>query len=333
MKIFVVSADDRQRIDGSISSNILNYFPERVTSLAEADVALVVVSFFNEFKFSTKLWSISEARKPWVMLDFTEVEWCYFDEMDESHLFGRNTASCRWFSPAWHPLDEWAKNWPPCLYLKRELLKQDCSDTVQPVEWPCYMDERPLQSEDEFNSRKSEIFFSWGFSNPSRPRLMGNIFHGMNTHGLGLITHPDQYEGYFRGNEHARTWMAFFTPHWVRQPIADLRWYQERAKITVSLPGCGKKCFRSTEAPVSSIMALHKDDLAWSYDWIDGENCIRIRPEHEFEDLNEATKRSDLYEIYKKSQETIAKYRPGPYVRDYLIPLISEKLPTLQTKE
>ncbi len=330
MNFFIQSADDKMRIDGSIQSNILDHFHYIVSSPAKADVCLVPISFFHDYKFNPRLWDISD--KPWVMIDFLEYEWCYFNEKNETHLFGKNTNDCRWLNPNWEPLDEWVRNHPPILYFKRELLEKDASDTVKPVEWPAYLPDMPMQSEEEFNNRPLEVFSNWGFSHPSRPTLHSKIFEGMN-HGIGVISEASQFEPYLRDHPHARTWMSVFCPWFSRVPIADLSFYQRRAKLTVALHGCGKKCFRHSEAPVESIMALQEDRLAWSFPWVHGENCIRLRNGHEFEDLNEATKRDDLYRIYRSSQETIARYRGGAYVRDYLLPLIQSKLPQVEEKK
>lgn len=326
MRVFIQSPDDRGRIDGSVQSNILDHFPEKGSSVHDADVVIVPIAFFSDYKFNPKLWTISEIGRPWVLIDFLEYEWCYFNEKTDTHLFGKNTEDCRWLNPNWYPFDEWVRNHPPILYFKRELLAKDASDTVKPIEWACYLPDSPIQSEEEFNKRRLEVYFNWGYSNPSRPKLHGDIFHGMNTNGLGVISENSQFELFFKEHPHARAWMSVFCPWYSRLPMGDVLFYQRNAKISVSLPGAGRKCFRSTEAPQETIMAMQADDLAWSRAWLDGINCIRLRPGHEFEDLERATKRDDLYEIYRKSQETIAQYRTPFYTRDYVAPLIEGAL-------
>jgi hypothetical protein len=328
MKVFFQSADDKSRIDGSIQCNLLNHFPEIVTSLAAADLVILPISFFHDYKFNPKIYDIAEAGKPYVFMDWLEYEWCYFNEKNETHLFGKNTLDCRWLNPNWHPLHEWMRNHPPLVYFKRELLANDVSDTVKPIEWQCYLADMPMQSEDEFNARPLEVFFNWGFSNPMRPTLHSKIFEAMN-HGIGVISEASQFEPFIRDHPHARAWMTVFAPWFSRVSITDLLFYQRRAKLSVSLPGCGVKCFRHAESPCESIMALPEDDLAWGIPWVHEDNCIRLRPDRVFEDLNAATKRGDLYQIYKRSQETIARYRGPAYVRDYLLPIIEAHLPNL----
>ncbi len=329
MKVFIQSPDDKGRIDGSISCNLLNHFPEIVTSLAACDLAIVPISFFHDYKFNPKLYDISQTKKPYVFMDWLEYEWCYFNEKNDTHLFGVNTADCRWLNPNWHPLDEWMRNHPPLVYFKRELLAKDVSDTVKPIEWPCYLPDMPMQSEDEFNKRPLEVFYNWGHSNPMRPTLMSEIYAAMNN-GIGVISEASQFEPFIRDHPHARTFMAVHAPWYSRVPISDLLYFQRRAKLSVALPGCGIKCFRHSESPCESIMALPDDKLAWGIPWTQGDNCIRLRPDHLFEDLDAATKRPDLFEIYKNSQASIARLRGPAYVRDYLLPIIEAKLPTVE---
>lgn len=317
-----MSPDAAARVDGTIQAHLLSGFQNVSSSPHDCDVILVPISTFADYRFNPKLRDI---KKPWVLLDFLEYEWCFDMQNHCTHLFGLNTRECRWLSPAWWDLCDFVRDNPPALYLKRELLAQDVSDTVKPVDWPCSLGELPLQTEDAFNSRSIEVFHCFGFSHPSRPRLHSDIFRAMTTHGIGVISELDHFQGYFQ-NPSARTWASIYSPWYARKPIHDILWFQERSKMSVSLPGCGKKCFRMAEAPVHTIMALPWDDLAWSYEWADGENCIRLDSTHLFDDLDEATKRADLFKIYVRSQETIALYRTEAYAANYLTPLIAARL-------
>ncbi len=320
MKIFIESADSQLRVDGSVRCNLLNYF-NHATSQTDADICVVPVSFFHDFKFNVRLLDITI---PVVVLDMLEYEWCYFDETNETHLFGKNTADCRWLNPHWLPLDDWLRNNPPLMYFKRELLKKDETDTVKPCEWLAYLPDAPFDSEDDFNKRPIEVFYNFGFSHPNRMILYGDIFSkGVINHGLGIISEASQYDGYFK-NPAARTWVANFCPWFSRVGIADIVWWQKRAKITPSLFGCGRKCFRHGEV-VDSIMAKQIDDLAWSFPWTE-ENSILLRPGHEFEDLESATHRTDLYSIYKAGHANVDRYRGKRYVNEYMMPAIEGAL-------
>ena len=117
-----------------------------------------------------------------------------------------------------------------------------------------------------------------------------------------------------------------FTPHYARKHYSEVIKVQQMSKISVSLPGCGIKCFRSNESNVGSIMALVEDNLAWTYPYEHGVNCIRIRRDNLFDDLVDATHRTDLHEIYVRSQHTADKYRPQRYVKEYMVPLVRSRI-------
>lgn len=320
MRTHVMSPDMQGRIDGTVAANLLSGFPDQSSSRHDCDVILVPFSFMSDFKFNPLLKDIS---KPWVALDFLEYEWnC---DMMSTHFVGLNTRDCRWLRPEWWEFDDFAKAHPPIAYFKRELRALDAGVDVYPIEWPCYVPPTIEILENDFNSRRIEVFNSWGFSHPSRPRLHADIFRSMTTHGIGVISEHDQYEGYFKGPCH-RTWATIFSPWYARRPITDILWYQERSKISVSLPGCGNKCFRHAEAPVGAIMAATQDDLAWSFPWIHERNCIRLRRGHEFTDLEAATRREDLYAIFLRGLENIDRYRTKRYVNEYLVKTIASHL-------
>ena len=101
---------------------------------------------------------------------------------------------------------------------------------------------------------------------------------------------------------------------------------QAQSKISVSMPGSGVKCFRSTESPVNAVPAMMEDDMAWSYPWLHGVNCVRLDRMNLFGDLFNATQREDLHAIYIGAQETIELYRSRRYVAEYIIPNIQARL-------
>ena len=323
MRIFIQSPDGAKQIDGSVNDNLLKHLPNRVGSRYEADVVVIPISMYHNYTFNDELVHITQ---PIAIIDFIEYEWNYWSETSDTHLLGKNTHSCRWLAKdSWYQFDNWVASKRVVMYLKRELAKKDVTDNVKPIEWACYLPGGHLHSKDEFNSRRMEVFNCWGYSNPARADLHADIFKGINTHGLGVIAQFDHYDTYF-AHERARAWMSVYAPHWSRRNILDNMRFQENAKLTVSLPGAGQKCFRSTEAPVSSIMAMQQDDLAWSYDWTHGVNCIRFNKGNAFPELEAATHRDDLYDIYMGSLETVDKYRSQRYANEYVYPLIKNAL-------
>lgn len=318
-----MSGDAQGRIDGTIKAHLLSGFPDVSSSPHDCDVIVVPVSTFADYRFNPKLRDI---KKPWVLLDYTELEWNYFDLGNTTLLFGQNAKECRWLNPHWHPLHDFVREHPPIVHFKRELLEEDECDNIFPIDWPCALEVPAPQTEQEFEERPIEVFNCFGYSHPARPLLHADIFRGIVEHGLGVISEAGHFNDYFKSPS-ARTWVSIFAPHYARIPIATIQWYQERSKLSVSLPGCGRKCFRMAESPVGSIMALRHDGMAYSYAWEEGRNCIRLNSGDDFFDLDMAIRhRGSMYEIYLASQETIRKYQTKTYVQDYVTKIIADRL-------
>lgn len=319
MRVYIVAPDASGRTDGALETMLLNHFPV-VAQQEESDAVIVPLARMNDYQFNPDLRAI---RKPCIILDYWEAEWCFFEQRDSSLIFGKNgRENEKWLDAELLKLDDWLSENPPLLYLKRELLAKDCVGNVHPIDWPCALPIPEPQSEAEFNARPIEVFHCWGYSHPSRPRLHGQIFEAMGTKGIDVsdVLSP-------QASEHGkRKWVSIYQPYWCRRPIAEVMAVQQQSKLSVSLPGAGQKCFRSAESPVGSIMALRYDDLAWSYPWNDMENCIRMIPDEEFKCLEAMARYPQLYEIYLASQETIRKYQSKTYIENYIQPLIAAAL-------
>jgi hypothetical protein len=176
-----------------------------------------------------------------------------------------------------------------------------------------------VESRDIFNSRPIEVFFNWGYSHPIRQRMHGRIFSSavhLNAHVVDSWT--QQLE--------ARTWATIHTPHYERKPLSEVMRWQQRSKVSISLPGAGVKCFRSAEAPVGAAVAMLEDDLAWSFPWIDSVNCIRIDKDCHITRLAGIIREGDVYDIYRQGQDNIARYEQHRYANEYVIPEIAKRL-------
>lgn len=322
MRVHFMSGDAQGRIDGTIKAHLLSGFPDVSSSPHDCDVIVVPVSTFPDYRFNPKLRDI---RKQYVLVDYLEYEHNYFERAGTTHLFGKNTRECQWLNPHWHELCDFVRDNPPVLYLKRELMAHEVMDHVKPICWPSRLEIPMLDGKDEYNARPIEAAMVWGWSNPIRPKLHGQMFAAMETHGIGIISDIEHYHGYFQ-SPCARTWAAIFAPHYGRKPMTSIEWLQQRSKMSLSMPGCGVKAFRDSEACVGTLMVLRDDPLARSIPWTHGENCIRLRVGHEFEDLDAATKRDDLYALYAACQNTARKYCTREYVSGYVQPLIEARL-------
>lgn len=318
MKFFIHSPDKNGFVDGCLQHMVLDGFPNLVSSEAEADVCLVPVSRHAGFEFG------SLPSKKYAILDFLEYEWRAVNDVRYSHFLGENTAEFeRWLSPEWLRLCESVSGNKPIAYFKRELHASDLFiPTVHPIDWPCMQEIPPVQSEEEYNARPIDVLFWWGYSHPSRPKLHADIFEGMADYGIEVFDNHEVWGAI----DTRKAWLSLYLPWYKRVPAATLMALQRQAKITVSMPGAGVKCFRTTgEASVNSVMALPYDDLAWSFPWEHNGNCIRLS-DLVFSDLISTSRRNDLYPIYLNGVKATRRYIRDAYIRDYVLPKIEESI-------
>ncbi len=224
-------------------------------------------------------------------------------------------------------LDAFVRDHKPAVYFKRELLERERSEWLQPVEFPCYLPTWPAQSKEDFDKRAIEVFMSWGLSHGCRQALHGEMFMKALENGITMISAWDQFDKFDYAN-HKRVWSSIHSPHITRVDISTVVHNQSRAKISLSLPGNGMRCFRDNEAPVNAVMACWSDDIARSYNWVYGENCIRLHRTQMYDELLMWTDRfsDSLHDIYLNGLETVDKYRSANYVNNYLTPIIQSAL-------
>lgn len=315
MKLYIQSFDAEWDVNPMVRDGILNHLP-LTDAMGLADAVIVVVCYKANYRFNVALQGIN---KPVILMDFTEFGW---DAGTNKNVLGGGgyfTQFGHLNSDEWKKLDRWAQDHPVILHFKRELFHKDRTPRLIPIEFPCVIPARPVQSKGEFDARSIEVFNCWGLSHPARQWLHGDIFRNAHAKGINVI---DAWSHRIEG----RAWASIHTPHYDRRQIGEVMDWNHRAKISVSLPGAGVKCFRSAEAPVGSIMAMWRDELAWSIPWIHCRDCITLTPGCEFEELQVASKLHGLYDIYRNGQETIDSYRSTRYVREYVKPAIESAL-------
>lgn len=323
MRVFIQSPDARSRIDGTIRQNLLSYF-ECVRDQREADIVVIPVSFYSDFEFNDQLHRIN---KPIVIIDALEYGTSWKPGID-THVLGRNSANFANVSGSqWMRLDAFVRDHRPKVYFKRELLEREKSDWLRPVEFPCCIPAWPAQSKVDFDKRGIEVFMSWGLSHACRQALHGEMFSKALGNGITMISAWDQFNGFDYAN-HKRVWASIHSPHFTRVDISTVLHHQSKAKISLSLPGNGFRCFRDTEAPVNAVMACWNDGIARSYPWIHLDNCLRLRPNQEYIDLLDLIEghTDELHRIYLSGMETVDRYRSQNYVNNYLTPIIQSKL-------
>lgn len=325
MRFFPISPDAHGKVDGTVQANLLNHLPKS-HGVHDADILVVPISHFEDYQFRRDLPAII-GNKRWVLMDFCELglEWP-FDGTVDSHVFGRNNLEFpRVSTKEWMLLNAFVQSNPPLVYFKRELLAREHSDRLVPIEFPAYLPVPALQSKPEFDSRPVEAFHFWGLSHASRPRLHGDIFRHAYGKGYEVLSEWGHWTGFF-SDPRKRVWASIHAPHFARVGTDHLQHYLHRSKITVSLPGAGYHCFRDTESLIGSIPAYWHSAVGWSYPFQHGVNCIELRPEREWEDLYEATQRTDLYDIYVESQKAAEFYYGPNFIQRHIIPSIEKRI-------
>lgn len=306
--------------DGTVARQITNHMGLTFDS---PDAYVVPVAYRPDFKFSG---SEFLSRKPYILLDFLEFGW---NAGDQENRIGHGIDR-PWFahmdSCEWGNLDGFVRDNPPALTFKRELFERDRSDTLVPIEWLCDHVIPPIVSKEQFDSRPFDVFYNWGYSNPSRVHLHAEIFRAMADRGIDVLSEFRQLESYPISDQHR--WVSIFSPWWMRTHLQAVLDFQQKSKVSVAMPGAGIKTFRDSEAPIGAIMAKPDDNLAWSYPWIHQQNCIRMEEGRHFDDIRTTLNYAliNLYDIYVEGQRNLANYQCETYVKNYILPKIEAVL-------
>lgn len=276
----------------------------------KSEIPLVPITRLENFQFNTDLLNLDR----YIILNFCEFDWNF--EWDTTPVFGKNVHSFRekFIGDEWSRLIEFVDNRSPILTFQRELLKKDVRENILPIEFPAFNEIPEIESKEKFNSRPLELFYNWGLSNPMRPKLQGDIWHGMSKYGYALcdnLSHPtfDNFLNYEKG----RRWLSVNSQWHSRYKIADILKINGMSKLSVSLFGSGRKCFRNTEASVNSLMVMPEDNFAWTYEWVDGYNCIKFKSDDYVEELNRYSQ-EDHYISYVYGVNTCKKYYLPNYI-------------------
>lgn len=277
----------------------------------KSDLPIVLVSRPNQYKFNEGLLSLTD----YCLIDCCEYGWNV--DFENTHIFGKNTNEFANFfvGEEWKRFDDFVANNPPKIYFKRELLKKDAVDNIRPIEYAAWFEPPAIQTKAEFDARPLEVMFSWGYSSEYRRQLHGRIWTEAHKYGYMVCDNLYYLDGFLKHESNPKKWLTLNVPHFSRHPMQEVLQVQGLSKISISHFGAGKKCFRSAESPLNSVMAMPFEDYAWSFEWVSMVNCIRFGiNKDEIGKLNSLTDRYYLYEIYVNGVETCRKY----YLPNYL---------------
>lgn len=295
----IIVADAQGRTDGSAYQMLQGL---------DSPLPIVLVAWTEDFKFNEELFGV----KDYILCCFCEYGHDFDLNESGTHVWGQNSEKFpRYYNGDWVKFDNWVRNNPPKIVFKRELLAKNVTRGTFPIEYPCLIEPQHIYSKEDFNAKPINLFHYWGRSNESRIRMQGEIWlHAFNK-GFQVCDNIYYVDNYLK-EEKGEKWVSLWIPHWARIDINQLMFINSFSKLSLSLPGAGFKCFRTGEVPVNSVMVMHKNDFAFTYDW-DETNCILVELGKEIEGIEAALKRDDLYDIYLRGVENIDKYRIGNY--------------------
>lgn len=285
------------------------------------DIPIALVSRSEDLCFNEEILALKGCK--WLLVDYVELGWEW--NMETSHHFGQNLSSFpEVFRSGWDRLEEFMKETPPILTFQRELLKSEVTDKLLPISYPCFIPPVHIQTKEEFDNRLFEVLYTFGISNEYRKELHGEIWKQSGKYGYSVMDNLftiNQFLSHEKGN---RKWGSVHIPHYARSPIETITDLNGHSKISVSLSGAGKSCFRHSESPVNSVMLMTDTELAWSHKWEHDKTCLMCEEGKEIETAIEALKNPNLYEIYKAGVEHLDKYRIERYCKEYIEPLINK---------
>jgi len=192
--------------------------------------------------------------------------------------------------------------------------------SIYPIDFYNHLTWPTLDSFDEFQARPIDILMTYGLSHPMRPAVHASLLAACHDYGWTFITKPEHML-----KEEPPFVVLLHTPHYDRLPMDELMLLQSQAKITISLPGAGTKCFRHSEAPINSVMAMPKDNLAWQAGW-DGSNSIQVESTPEKWPLAlkvEIDHPQNLYQLYLNGTKRAMEIKPDKVWNEYLKPIIT----------
>ena len=278
-------------------------------------IPVVIVSWVEDFVFNEDLLNI----KDYVLICFCE--YGYDFKIVDTHVWGTGNAPERYRSEEWDKFDNWVKENPFKVFFKRELLQKDVTDKIKPIEYPSIVNHSfPTQTKEEFNNRPIQAFQYWGRSNEHRLRIHSEIWLYGYTNGIQPCDNIFYIEKYLQ-EEKGEKWVTLWIPHYYRVDVSNLLNINFLSKLSLSWEGAGTKCFRSAEAPLNSIMVMHKNNMAWTHSW-DESNCILVDNGKEIEGIVEALKRDDLHDVYLRGVENAKRYQIEEY-SNHLVSIIN----------
>lgn len=296
MKVYLSSIETKHNLNFAFLQPF-GRFVERV-SIEECEYIFLILTNYWDWEIDpAEFEKLQKSSKPIVVFDYWEIGWDKDASglpFPELNLFHDRVVA----------------------YFKREL-KQNDTRGWHPIDFYNNWEWRIPYTLEQFNARPIEILMIWGLSNPIRPAVHGTLMAACHENGWTYVGHESHIK-----HESGKKVVLLHKPHYDRLPETDMYRLQSMAKITISLPGAGIKCFRHLESPLNSVMAMPVNNLVWQAGW-DQTNSIQVDGEWPHTLKQELDNPEALYQKYLSGTKRAHECKPENVWKTHILPLLS----------
>lgn len=311
----IVSSDKQGRID-PVWFNFLKH--------VDSKYPIVPITKIEGFEFNEDLYKLDA----WILVCGCEYGWNFPLEKTGTHIWGQ---SFKHFGFGvndleWVKFDEFVAEKPPLLVFKRELVEGFQPENYFPINYPCWHEIPEVQSNAQFDNREFQCNFIWGLSHEYRKTLHGQIWQRAGEFGYVVCDNIDkkQKDLFLEHENNPKKWVAANIPWYSRKEMSEIIELNGQSKISISINGAGRHCFRDSESPINSVMYRWEDKIKFSYPWVSHINCIKSKQGEEIETIVTALAGDNLYSVYCEGVENCKKYFLPTYIKNYIEPIINE---------
>lgn len=327
MKFYITSLDLNGKIDNCIRDQIMSQL-DHADNIDNADYVALCVTYFDDWEFYLNEFQKIK-HKPFVIFDF--IEYGHNSSIFD-HIISINTDKYKYkfLNKDYLILDEKLKEVNIKCYFKRELGKNhiiNANFPIKPIDYlSLYLSDYEIESEEKYYKRPIDIFFTWGWSSPSRPLLHGCFYQMAEELNYSIVSDHSHLYKEKKFNIDKPLVYSAYTPHHSRMHMSEILALQGLSKISISLNGAGVKCYRHSESPINSLMALQENDLKWNYEWDDSNSIILpnlkskniIDADASVRKLIEEIKSNNLYDRYVRCVKNNKLYNQKKYIYELL---------------
>ncbi len=272
------------------------YFTQ--TPLDQAEYVFVVLENKPDWSLDEAMVQVIKASgKPIIVWDYWEEAWNKLTAQKQPFMevFGRQVKT----------------------YFQRECRSAE----IHPIDWYNHIPVPQPDTFEQYCARPIDVLMCYGYSHPMRPRLHATILAATQDYGWTFITNPSHME-----HEKPPFAVLLHQPWYDRISQDELLDLQGKAKITISFPGAGEKCFRHSEACINSVMAMPLDHIRWQANWWVG-NSLKmpmLPNEWPFQLRKALDNPENLYQIYLNGTKRAAEIKPEVVWNSYILPIITK---------